>query len=76
LPPKTLLQEYLIFHLRLVKGLSLQKAHKICRVDLVKVYKKQLAQLVALKLVKLTKTRLRVTTKGLYLLDEVLGVFM
>lgn len=70
---RRLMTEYMICQLRLLDGICRMDAEKRLCVDLVDYFKPQLAELTRAKLVRVTPTHIRVTVKGLVMLDTVLA---
>ena len=69
---KKAINEFLIFNLRLLDGFAINRLNKLFNIDFLKQYASSLQKLQNLKLIKITHQKMKVTVKGLYLLNEVL----
>ncbi len=71
-----MIKDYIVANLRRLEGISFREFSSRFSLDFKKTYANTLEKLYQLKLVSVTTTRVKVTTKGLYLLDMVLEAFI
>ncbi|MFA5880318.1 MAG: radical SAM family heme chaperone HemW [Candidatus Margulisiibacteriota bacterium] len=70
------INDFLICRLRLLSGFTINSINKECGIDFLKDFNVPIKKLRNLKLLKVTSAKIKVTAKGLYLLDDVLTELM
>lgn len=68
--------ENIMVGLRLIKGLDLINFNKKFKIDFHKIYERQIESLRSKKLISITKNRLKLTAKGIDLLNQVVMEFV
>lgn len=75
-PESVQIKEYVIAQLRLIKGLSLADFKRRFGFKITQIFESQIALLIQEKLIRINHGHLQLTTKGIYVLNDVLIRFM
>jgi oxygen-independent coproporphyrinogen-3 oxidase len=76
LPPKKLMSEFVFLGLRCLSGINLSDFRKLFHTELPEIYRTQLEKLKKQKLLKISPKKIRLTTKGIFLGNEVFQEFI
>ena len=71
-----LIKDYIVANLRRLSGISLTEFKSRFQVDFLEKFQDTLDSLKKQKLIQVTKKKVKVSVKGLYLLDNVLEEFL